>query len=308
MVCASYKLAILIAVVLQLFFSLDVKANSVSDEALLRTVGDKLYSKEKWTGAEVVFRKLIEICPKDYFARKKLVKALLAQGKATQAIDMAKQLVVQQPKEPESYYLLGKCFDQAGCYKDALQDYKQSHTLCAKNLNYVLAIVNVYRKTGRALDAIDLLKSTLKEHQQMSLLWGYLFESAVDAHNINMAQAALQKFCKLIRKERIRKKQKEDLIASGWRMIALDCWRVSSYRDQLLLCYSLDESVQATYLIEAAKKKFQDRPDVFILLSQVIPDNTITDESERHSEIWTGYKKWLESIRKQAEKQTFASN
>ncbi len=283
------------------------KAKAVSDEELLRTVGNQLYIKKNWTGASIVFQKLIEISPQDYFAREKLVKVLLADGKAAQAVDMAKSLVAMQLKEPESHYLLGKCVEQIGNYKEALKEYKQAHVLCSANLNYVIAIVGVYKKTGRASDAIDLLKLTLPKHQQLSLLWGYLFESAVDARNMDIAHESLEQFCRLIRQERATQEQKNNLIASGWRMISLDCWRASSYRDQLLLCYSLDEPWPADCLIEVAKKKFLDAPDVFIALSQAISDNAKTARTQSNIESWNNIKKRIEYIRKQAEKQKLAS-
>ena len=134
---------------LPLLWSPPAKANAASDEALLRTVGEQLYIRKKWPGAEVVFRKLIELCPQDYFARQKLVKALLADGKAAEAVSVAKQLVVMQPAEPESHNLLGKCEDRVVNYKEALQNYKKAHILCSANLNYVLAMASDYRKIGR---------------------------------------------------------------------------------------------------------------------------------------------------------------
>lgn len=316
MIPLPYKLTTCAIVISQLFYLSMAGANSVSDEALLRTVGKQLYLRKNWAGAEPVYRKLIEICPKDYFAHEKLAKALLADGKAAEALNVAKQLVVLQSKEPESYYLIGKCLDQLGKYSEAVQNYKQAHKLCSANLNYVFSLANAYRKIGHACDAVDLLKITLREHQQLSFLWGLLFESAVDAGNINTAHEALTHFCQVVKQEKMTDKQKQELIAAGWHMIGLDCWRAPSYVDQLLLCISLDNPWVAYDLVETAKKKFLDAPEVFVTFARVISENTnvITDNakkegtySQKKLESWNSLKRHIQFIRKQAEGQKLDS-
>jgi tetratricopeptide (TPR) repeat protein len=212
-----------------------------------------------------------------------------------------------QPAEPEAHYLLGKCIEQAGHHKDALKYYKKAHILRPDNLTYVLAMVSVYRKSGRPSDAIALLKLTLQKNQQMSLLWGQLFESAVEAENLTIAHQALAKFCRLIRQEKTTEEQKKEFIAAGWHMIALDCWRISNYRDQLQLCVVLDEPWPAECVIEAAKKKFLDAPEVFVDFTRVISENAKIANSEQDLSCWNEIIKRLEYIRKQAEAQKLGS-
>ncbi len=303
----SYKPIILATVILQLFSCPAAKANSASDETLLRTVGKQLYLRKNWAGAEAVFHKLIEICPQDYFASEKLVKALLADDKAVEAVGIAKKLVIMQPKEPEAYYLLGKSYEQVGNNKDALDNYKRAHVLCDANLNYVLAIVNIDRKSGHPADAVTILKNALQKNQQSSLLWEYLFESAVEAQNISLAHESLERLCRLIQNEKTSEKQRQELITAGWRMISLDCWRASLYRDQMLLCFSLDDFVSANSLIELAKIKFPDAPEVFTAFDKVIFVDAKTDQSKQDKNIWVKIKKSIKFIRKQAEVQKFAS-
>ncbi len=303
----SYKPIILATVILQLFSWPAAKANSASDETLLRTVGMQLYLRKNWAGAEAVFHKLIEICPQDYFASEKLVKALLADDKAVEAVGIAKKLVIMQPKEPEACYLLGKSYEQVGNNKDALDNYKKAHALCDANLNYVLAMVSVYKKLGRDSDTVILLKDTLKNNQQSSLLWGQLFECAVAAKRIDIAHESLEKYCQLIKQESISEDQKKNIIAIGWRMIALDCWRASSYKDQMLLCFSLDDYMSASNLIEVAKTKFPDSPEVFNSFEKVISQGAKIDILKEDIKCWDRIKKSIRFILKQAEVQKFAS-
>ena len=122
--CRMKKLSILIFIVL-----LSQLTTAQKESANVRS-GNKLYQTEKFTDAEIAYRKGLELNPKSFEANYNLGNALFKQGKYTDALEQYKSSVAMQPSDKEklaaAYHNTGNAYFGDKKIEESINAYKMA--------------------------------------------------------------------------------------------------------------------------------------------------------------------------------------
>ncbi len=110
-----------------------------------------------WAGAEREFRRSLELNPDNLNACGCYVNLLIAMGRLQEAIDLGAHAVRVNPLSSWIYAWYGNALYHARRYQEAIPAFQRAIELDAGNPFGYLLLSLVYRKIGRASDAVTLL-------------------------------------------------------------------------------------------------------------------------------------------------------
>lgn len=76
-------------------------------------------------GAQILYRRALEVAPGDSVASCRLASSLYARGKHQEAVDLLRGVIEQKPGSFCAYFTLGVAFADAGIYRDAIRMWKK---------------------------------------------------------------------------------------------------------------------------------------------------------------------------------------
>jgi len=171
---------------------MDTQTDDQNDKAYTE-LGQFYIKQGKYSQAEEVYKKAIELNPQNDKAYAGLGQVYCAQGEYAKAGELLKKAIELNPQNDEAYIGLGRCYREQDKFFQAEESFKKAIELSPQNYGVYTGLARIYLFQGKHCQAEDLLKKAIELNPQNDKAYTGLGRIYFEQRKYSQAEDSLKK-------------------------------------------------------------------------------------------------------------------